>query len=630
LVAIAVESVSALSYKQALRVPQQESTDVAYVIYTSGSTGKPKGVMLDHRGPLNTCVDVNAQFAVFMQDRIFGISSLAFDLSVYDIFGCTAAGASLVYPRAEDVRDPAAWMDQLRAESVTVWNSAPALMQLLLDTAFGSDESKLENLRLVLLSGDWIPPSMPDRIQELAPAATIISLGGATEASIWSVWYKVPTPVPSQWQSIPYGHGMANQSWQVLDEELHPRPIWVPGELFIGGVGLAIGYLGDSEKTAARFFTHPHTRERLYRTGDLGRWRDDGEIEFLGRIDFQVKIGGFRVELGEIEHAFRSQPAVQEVVVQALGERDNHYLAAWIQPAADGPTPSKRELTAALEAKLPAYMVPKVLVYLETFPVTLNGKLDRAALRVPREEASEDTSSASEHEMAVLTLFRESLHPGVALTDSFFEAGGSSLRAMQLAVTIRRQYGIHLGIGDIVSAPTAKLLAARVSGAAARERPPLVVLRQGVAQLPAIFYVHPATGDVTSYRGLLLHLPSQQPVFGLEAAGLVSDEIADATVEALAQRYVACIREVQHNKGYTVSGWWTGGLVAFEMARQLTSSGEDVPRMVLIDAPAPVPHTMPDPNELLVRFLRLFASGSTLTHSIAACCRRRPSQTATG
>lgn len=343
--------------------------EMAYVIFTSGSTGRPKGVMLDHMGPKNTCNDVNAVYGIHCADRVFGISSLGFDLSVYDLFGPPATGGALVYPAADDVRSPVAWLAQMQAVGVTLWNSAPALMQLLIDTA---DESvQLPKLRLVMLSGDWIPPSMPDRIRMLAPDTQVVSLGGATEASVWSIWFEIPTPIPAGWLSVPYGHAMANQSWEILEREsLYTCPIGVPGELFISGIGLAIGYLGDLEKTAASFITHPRTGERLYRTGDLGRWQRDGEIEFMGRIDFQVKIGGQRVELGEIETALRSMDAVREAIVLALGDRNNQYLAAWIQPLHASRTPKKDDVKAALQAQLPHYMVPNVLVFVETFPVT--------------------------------------------------------------------------------------------------------------------------------------------------------------------------------------------------------------------------------------------------------------------
>jgi acyl-coenzyme A synthetase/AMP-(fatty) acid ligase len=309
-------------------------------------------------------------------------------------------------------------------------------MQLLLDTC--GDGVHLPNLRLVLLSGDWIPPSMPERIRLLSPGTSVVSLGGATEASIWSIWFETPAPVPRSWSSIPYGHAMANQPWKVLDAESYPAPAWVAGELHIGGIGLALGYMANGQKTAASFIVNPHTGETLYRTGDLGRWQADGALEFLGRVDFQVKIGGYRVELGEIEHALRDAPGVQEAAVQALGERDNRYLAAWIQPRDRKQVPSKDQLKAALQARLPAYMVPNVFVVIGSFPVTSNGKLDRKALRVPEGEgaqescASASVAAASPHEAALLSLFREFLRPSVGSNDNFFESGGSSLRAMQV------------------------------------------------------------------------------------------------------------------------------------------------------------------------------------------------------
>lgn len=417
--------------------PLRAPTDAAYVIFTSGSTGKPKGVMLDHRGPLNTIVDVNDCYSITSNDVIFGISSLGFDLSVFDLFGSTLAGAVLCYPTSADVRNPAAWLPLLQHEQVSIWNSAPALMQLLLDTS--SEGAHLPSLRLVMLSGDWIPPSMPDRIRLLSPRASVVSLGGATEASIWSIWFEIPTPVPHSWSSIPYGHAMANQQWQVLDTESSAVPVWVAGELHIGGIGLALGYMAHAEKTAASFIVNLHTHERLYRTGDLGRWQADGELEFLGRVDFQVKIGGYRVELGEIEHALRDAPGVREAAVQALGERNNRYLAAWIQPCGHQQVSSKEQLKAVLHARLPAYMVPNIFVVIDHFPVTSNGKLDRKALRVPegvREGGGlASPTSASPHEASLLSLFREFLHQNVGATDNFFEAGGSSLRAMQVLIS---------------------------------------------------------------------------------------------------------------------------------------------------------------------------------------------------
>ncbi|HVG08218.1 MAG TPA: amino acid adenylation domain-containing protein, partial [Thermoanaerobaculia bacterium] len=294
----------------------QSAADLAYVIFTSGSTGLPKGVMIDHRGALNTVVDVNRRFGVGPQDRVLSLSALNFDLSVWDVFGLLAAGGGVVVPEPAELRDPESWLQSIRRFGVTIWNTVPALMEMLAEYLEGRGEPLPSSLRLVLLSGDWIPVRLPERIRRLSAEVEIVSLGGATEASIWSILYPIERVEP-EWKSIPYGRPMVNQRFYVLDERLNPRPDWVPGQLFIGGVGLALGYWRDEEKTRSSFIENPLTGERLYRTGDLGRWLPDGTIEFLGREDFQVKVQGYRIELGEIEAALSQCPGVQTAVVTA-------------------------------------------------------------------------------------------------------------------------------------------------------------------------------------------------------------------------------------------------------------------------------------------------------------------------
>ncbi|NIF29090.1 amino acid adenylation domain-containing protein [Pantoea sp. Tr-811] len=313
---------------QAPDVPRAP-TDHAYVIYTSGSTGTPKGVLIDHRGAVNTVLDINRRFAIQASDRVLGLSALYFDLSVYDLFGIFAAGAALVLPLPAGVRDPAHWRELVERHGITVWNSVPALLELLLDEVAAVGGS-LPTLRRAMLSGDWIPLNLPGRLRQLAPQSALVAMGGATEASIWSNWFEVDE-VPAHWTSIPYGYPLANQGYRVLDSHLHDRPDHVTGDLYITGVGLALGYENDPERTAASFFEHPHDGQRLYRTGDLARYWADGTLEFLGRRDFQVKIAGNRIELGEIESALLRHPGVREAVVDAIGPaRGNKRLAAWV------------------------------------------------------------------------------------------------------------------------------------------------------------------------------------------------------------------------------------------------------------------------------------------------------------
>ncbi|MDJ1184233.1 non-ribosomal peptide synthetase [Roseofilum casamattae] len=330
--------------------PQQTVTDLAYVIYTSGSTGKPKGVAIEHRGAVNTILDINQRFGVTAKDRVLAVSSLSFDLSVYDIFGILAAGGTIVAIAPGASKDPSNWAELVCTHGITLWNSVPALMQMLLDYTASRSDFDLSSLRLILLSGDWIPLTLPDRIQA-ATGGRVISLGGATEASIWSIFYPIETVDPT-WKSIPYGRPLGNQQFYVLDENLESRPVWIPGQLYIGGIGLAREYWRNEEKSAGSFIRHLKTGERLYKTGDLGRYLPDGNIEFLGREDFQVKINGYRIELGEIESALLQHPAVKEAVILAVGDsQENKHLASYIVPKNEetfNPIEENRELWETL------------------------------------------------------------------------------------------------------------------------------------------------------------------------------------------------------------------------------------------------------------------------------------------
>ncbi|KAA2265804.1 amino acid adenylation domain-containing protein [Solihabitans fulvus] len=325
--------------------------DLAYVIYTSGSTGSPKGVTITHRAALNTIDEVNRRFEVGPGDRVLGLSNLAFDLSVYDIFGTLSAGGCLVLPDADRRTDPAHWADLIDQHGITLWNSVPAQFEMLIAYLRTEPDRVLATLRLALLSGDWILVSLPPAARLRLPGLRLISLGGATEASIWSIMHPIE-PADEGAASIPYGRPLANQTVEVLDADLDPVPDLVAGELFIGGAGLSTGYLGDAEKTAERFITHPVSGRRLYRTGDLGRYLPGGAIEFLGREDSQVKIRGHRVELAEVEAALVGHPAVRAAAVVAVGQRpDPVRLAAFVEPAAREPVAAGVDAlrTAAVE-----------------------------------------------------------------------------------------------------------------------------------------------------------------------------------------------------------------------------------------------------------------------------------------
>ncbi|MDT9687023.1 amino acid adenylation domain-containing protein [Streptomyces sp. P9(2023)] len=358
--------------------------DLVYTMFTSGSTGEPKGVMVNHRALVNCLVETIEAFRIAEGDRCLAVTALHHDLSAFDVFGVLGAGGTLVVPAAAGRRDPAHWAELIATHRITVWNSVPAMMEMLLESAGEGD--RLASLRLAILGGDWIPLTVPGRLARSAPGVEVVSIGGPTETTVWSIWHRV-TEVDPAWRSIPYGTPLANVRYRVLDERLQECPDWVTGEMYVSGACLADGYWRDPERTDAVFLAHPDTGERMYRTGDLGRWRPDGTIEFMGRADFQVKIRGQRIELGEIEAALLAHPAVASAVVTATGRPDrpgHDGLVAYVvaEPSAGGPGPGVAVLDAAvLDAAEPdAAEIEEA----RRSGVTLLDPVDRAAFKLAR------------------------------------------------------------------------------------------------------------------------------------------------------------------------------------------------------------------------------------------------------
>lgn len=307
-----------------------KESDLAYIIFTSGSTGEPKGAAITHQAAVNTIEDINRRFKVQQDDSVLGISEFNFDLSVYDAFGVLSAGGTLVYPEHGRTKEPAYLIRLMNQYHVTIWNSVPALMQILMTYAETDDDADITSLRLVLLSGDWIPAGLPKQIQRKAEQAEIISLGGATEASIWSIFHQCNGSVPG-FESIPYGVPLANQGFRVLDANLRDCPVGVKGELYITGTGLAEGYYRDEEKTREQFIIHPTEGIRMYKTGDWGKYHENGEIEFLGRDDQQIKLNGHRIELGEIEAAVKKYPGISNSVALLCDTREEKKLSCFYE-----------------------------------------------------------------------------------------------------------------------------------------------------------------------------------------------------------------------------------------------------------------------------------------------------------
>ncbi len=565
--------------------------DLAYVIFTSGSTGLPKGVMIEHASALNTVADVSERFGLTADDRVLALSALSFDLSVFDIFGPLSVGGAVVIPEPGAHREPARWLELVAEHRVTVWNSVPTLMDMFTEHALARGVELDLALRLVMLSGDWIAVTLPDRIRTLLPGVDLWSLGGATEASIWSIRFPIEDVDP-QWSSIPYGTPMRNQSWHVLDDALRACPTWSVGDLFIGGLGLARGYLGDEVRTRQSFIRHPATGERLYRTGDLGRYLPDGTIEFLGREDFQVKVQGYRVELGDIEAALRRCRGVRSAVAAAVSaQRGAKRLVAYVvleEGRREGDA-DEHELDRALREKLPAYLVPQQIVVLDALPLSSNGKLDRSLLPLPGSGPAGDTAILPRDELegrlaGIWQQFFDARPIGV--TASFFDLGGDSLLAVRLMAQIHAELDRSLPLSSLFAHPTIELLARVLregDDAVTRRRDALVPIRATGAQ-PPLLLVHPVGGDVLCYAELAARLDEACPVYGLQVPDV---KPALPTVAELAAHYVDALERAQLTGPIRLAGWSMGAAVALEMAQQLTAAGVVVELLALVDVLQP-------------------------------------------
>jgi amino acid adenylation domain-containing protein len=439
--------------------PVQKPDDLAYVIYTSGSTGLPKGVMVAHQSVVNLAIHTNESFRVSSSDRILALTALNHDLSVYDIFGLLTAGGTLVIPDASAQRDPAHWLELMQKERVTVWNSVPPMMEMLLDYAASRSDVQLPDLRLTFLGGDWLPVTLPNRLKDLATNVRLVSIGGPTETTVWNIWYPVEAVNPD-WKSIPYGRPIANTKYYIFNEALEDCPVWVPGELYCVGIGLAKGYWRNEEKTRANFINHPVTGERLYKTGDLGRYLPDGTIEFLGRADFQLKIRGYRIEPGEIEAALVQHPTVEASVVKAVGEqRGQERLVAYLVSEQEQ-VPALDELRSFLRQKLPEYMIPSAFVWLDALPLSPNGKIDRQALPEPDTIiANPEKSFVPPHtslEKVMAGIWSEVLDvEQIGIHDNFFlDLGGNSLLATQVMAHVRETLQVELPLRHFFESPT--------------------------------------------------------------------------------------------------------------------------------------------------------------------------------
>ena len=565
----------------------------AYVLYTSGSTGRPKGVVVTRAGLLASTRARLERYAAPVTAFLL-IPSLAFDASVPGLFWTFCQGGMLVLPEAGEAADPHRLTALVEARRVSHWISIPSLWKLSLDAA---PAERLRSLALVIVAGEACPADLPRRHAALLPGVPLHNEYGPTEATVWATAGELAAAEP-----VNIGRPIAGSRAQLLDGGFAPAPAGVAAELFLGGAGLARGYLGRPDLTAERFVPDPWSGlqgepgARLYRTGDLARWLPDGRLDLLGRVDGQVKIRGFRVEPGEVEAALERCAGVRQAAVvvrdSPSGER---RLAAAVAPLA-GRELDPEALRRDLVDRLPPHLVPAELALLEELPLTPNGKLDRAALRrLFAERAAAPRGAeppAGDLERRLAAIWEELLDVrGVGRADGFFALGGHSLLAVQLLARIERDLGRRLPLAALFRSATLTGLAAAIDAAAAAPvasaASQLLLLQAGNGH--PFYCFHPLDGRALCY-GNLAHRLAGRTLYGLEAPG------GSASLEELAARHAAVILETQPRGPYLLGGWSFGGLAAWETARRLEELGHEVGLLVLIDSRPPDPHDPAPPD----------------------------------
>jgi amino acid adenylation domain-containing protein/non-ribosomal peptide synthase protein (TIGR01720 family) len=583
---------------------------LAYVIYTSGSTGHPKGVMITQTSLTNLVCWHLAAFEVGATDRVTQVAGLGFDASVWELWPALVAGASITL-----LEDAA----HLAPEQLGTWLAKHAITVSFVPTPLAEPLvaqpwARSCTLRVLLTGGDRLH-HRPERVLPFQ----LINNYGPTEATVVATSGAVTTGEATGQSAPDIGRAIANTQLYVLNERMQPVPIGVEGELYVGGVPLARGYLGRAELTAERFVPHPFSSipgARLYRTGDLVCWLPDGRLAFVGRNDSQVKVRGYRIELGEIEQTLLRHVQVREAVVVAREDAGgSKQVVAYVVPAQQQPAQWSGQLRCFLAQRLPDYMLPSHIVVLEALPLTTNGKVDRQALLAHKPEEGtqqqphEQQRPRDQIELQLLHIWERVLETGpISLTDNFFHLGGHSLTALRLQSQVQSDFQRQLPLGLLLQHPTIRELAHILRQQIGYVRGPSLVPLQPHGSHAPFFCVHPGGGSVFCYLDLVRHLGMSYPVYGLQAPE-VEEGQAIASVQQLAAHYIAALQTVQPEGPYLLGGWSAGGIIAYEMACQLRYQGHDVALLCLFDSRVPSVQQTRQRNQALELTAFLVASG---------------------
>ena len=564
------------------QVPGLSATNLAYMIYTSGSTGLPKGVMIEHRSACNMVhwgsqLSPPTEHGALLQKAPF-----SFDSSVWEIFWPLCSGLRLVLARPDGNRDSAYVVQAIREHQVTVVKFVPALLQDFIEQ---DDVSQCTSLTDVLNGGGELSAALARQVRDRLPWVRLHNVYGPTETTVDSTGWTLEPDQPVPHNGVPIGKALSNTRLYVLDAHDQPVPQGVSGQLHIGGVGVARGYHALPDMQAERFIDSPFVPgDRLYRTGDMARYNNDGDLEFLGRNDFQIKLRGLRLEPGEIEARLIEHPAIREAVVMVRDER----LVAWYTVRAGLQAPDLDVLRAHVLERLPAYMVPGAYVVLEALPLTPNDKVDRKALPELGADAVINrpyVAPQGEVETAMARIWAEVLGvEQVGRHDNFFELGGHSLLAVRL-VNLLQRGGLHVSLAELFQHPSIESAAALLGrGEVAGQPEGLVVVRAGERGTP-LFLVHEFSGRDVYFPTLAQHIGGEFAIYGLPGVPLGQPQLR--TIECMARRMAGIIRSVQPNGPYRLAGWSFGGVLAHEVAQQLLGQDQLVDFIGMLDSYAP-------------------------------------------
>ncbi len=585
------------------------ATDIAYVIYTSGSTGRPRGVLLPHAGLVNYTLAAVERFELRPGDRMLQFCSISFDAAIEEIFSTWAAGATLVFRTEEVSLEPSELLSWVAEQHINVMDLPTAYWHEWVYAMPTLPQKVPAGLRLVIVGGEKSSlEAYATWHKFVGNRVRWINTYGPAEASIVATTYEPRLQPGDDLPAVlPIGRPVANARVYLLDPHLNPVPVGVPGELHIGGAGVAQGYLNLPQLTEEKFIPDIFSdvpSARLYKTGDLARYLPSGDIEFLGRRDDQVKIRGFRVEPGEIESVLRQHPGVHEAAVVLREDPPGNKRLMGYVVRSQQETATESELRQYVQKRLPEYMVPSEFIFLQSMPLTPNGKINRRALPMSRFDSPLGITQAAADDPLqeqLIQIWEKLLgRKPIGIRDNFFDLGGHSLLAVRLMHRIKQLNGQTIPLAVLLQAPTVEQLAAALRNGCSRHWASLVPI-QPEGSKPPFFCVHGVGGNVVGFHYLAQYMKPDYPFYGLQSHGMDGKHAGHTRIEDLAAHYIDAIRTVQTTGPYHLGGFSLGGLVAYEMACQLVAAGEEVGILMLFDTYASKPKPV---NESLMDQLR--------------------------